>query len=82
MEVIMASMFFGNTLVNWEKRLEVEGTKRKYNSIVPYFDQESEIQTSGIKNGNFLTRFFKRIHEPKPVTTTHKKNPCQDTQPC
>lgn len=78
----MASMFFGNTIVNWEKRIEVEGTRRKYNRIVPYFDQESDIQTTGNKNRNFITRFFQRAQEPKPAVSTHKKNQCQDTQPC
>ncbi len=78
----MSSMFFGNSIVEWEKRIEAQGMERKYNRIVPFFDGEMTAQPERKESRSFLARFFNHKKEEKPVFSNRKKNPCQDTQPC
>lgn len=77
----MSGMFLGNTILEWEKRIEVEEKNRKYNRIVPFFDTVSEDRSNAKNKENLFSRLFKRSVEKKIAVSKCKINPCQDTQP-
>lgn len=77
----MSGMFLGNTIIEWQKRIEAEETKRKYNRIVPFFDPMSDDRSNAGDKENLFTRLFKRGDEKKTSSSKRKTNPCQDTQP-
>lgn len=69
-----------NNIIEWEKRLEVEETRRKYNRIQPYFNDFPE-QPSQSKKINFFANLFS-AKKKQSVMADRKEKPCKDPQPC
>lgn len=70
-----------NTLIEWEKRIEVEETRRKYNHIQPYFNDFPEESTQP-KKINFFTSLFSRNKKQPSVVAGRKEKPRKDPQLC
>ncbi len=77
----MNSMQMINTMIEWEKRLEVEETRRKYNRIQPYFNDLPEAPAQPRKS-NFLMRLFSRDKKQPSIVAGCKDKSRKDPQPC
>lgn len=77
----MNSMQMINSIIEWEKRLEVEETRRKYNHIQPYFTDIPQEPTQP-KRSNFFVKLFSRDKKQQSKAAGRKEKTCKDPQPC
>jgi hypothetical protein len=78
----MSSFQFANSIIEWERRIEEEETRRKYNRIDPYVNYLAPVEPTHKERSNFFTRLFRRKPVQKPEYSTQKEKSCKDPQPC
>ena len=78
----MSNFFIVNSIIEWERRLELEEKRRGYYRIEPFVNYLSPVEPVRKERRNFLARFFGPKQVNEPVYTTRKEKPCADAQPC
>ncbi len=80
----MSSIQMVNSIMSWERRLEIEEEKRRYYRIQPFYEEmpESVPQLTQKQSKSLFDTILSRFNKNKPVMTSRKENPCKDPQPC
>ena len=80
----MSSIQLINSVMSWERRLEIEEDKRRYYRIQPFYDAmpESEPQLVQKQSKSLIESILGRLNKNKPMMTSRKEKPCKDPQPC
>ena len=80
----MSSIQMVNSIMSWERRLEIEEEKRRYYRIQPFYEEmpESEPLLTQKQSKSLFDTILSGFNKNKPVVTSRKENPCKDPQPC
>jgi len=78
----MSSIQMINSVIEWERRIEFEETKRNTHSYEPYVNYLAEPYPARKQTVSLFDRILGRVKKNQPVMTSRKEKPCKDAQPC
>ncbi len=78
----MSSIQLVNSVIEWERRIEFEESKRITHSNKPYVNYLAEVVPARKQSGSLIDRVLGRDKKPQPVISSRKEKSCKDPQPC
>lgn len=70
-----------NTVLEWERRLEIENEKRKNHRFEPYVNFLAKVHPCRKERKSSFARIFRRSRVRQPVYDCYVQEYCQETQP-